>query len=119
MSKILNLKRRVMARIYFEYSKRFLISHPDYFMFGIFLVVSLMTVSIFSVLINTTNILRNDTFSIFGFFVSAIKNTSWIIQLLIAGFAIRMALIGSKWVYKNRLAEILGKLNTNFIKLRY
>lgn len=106
----LNLKKRVMARIYMEYTKNAFVEHPDYFMLALFIIVSFVMVSIGDVL---TNIPKNNFPSIFTFFVSALKGTSWIIQALIAGFIIRVIVSGVRLAYKN--------INTNRIlaKFRY
>jgi hypothetical protein len=98
MNRILNLKRRIMARIYFEYTKNILVGHPDYFMLGIFIIASFMLVSFQDVL---NNIPKNNLPSVFNFLVVAIRDTSWIIQALIAGFFVRVIIAGSIMAYKN------------------
>lgn len=101
MNNFFNLKKRVMARIYLEYTKDIISGYPDYFMLGIFIIVSFVSVSIYDVLINTTNIMKNDYSSVLSFLIAAIKNTSWIIQILIAGFFIRTTIAGTKIAYRN------------------
>lgn len=90
-----------MACVYLEYTKNMFTGYPDYFMMGIFVAISFASVSIYDVFINTTNILQVNIFSIFSFFVSAILNTSRIIQILIAGFLIRTVFTGIKLAQKN------------------
>lgn len=98
MNRILNLKRRVMARVYLEYTKNILVNNPDYFMLAIFIIVSLTSVSIFDVFRN----LPKDNFSsAFNFFIAAILSTSWIIQILIAGFFVRVIVSGTRMTYRN------------------
>ncbi len=97
-------KRKVMTRIYFEYAKNVFFGYPDYFMSAVFLVTSFIFISLKDVLIN----LPKDTFSnFFSFFVVAIRDTNWIIQLLIAGFFVRVVIVGSKLTYR-------GIKNINF-----
>lgn len=96
----LSLKNRVMVRIYVQYAKDVVHEYPDYFMLGLFMIVSLLSVSIIDVFHNTTGILRNDMFSVFAFIFAAIKNTSIIIQLFMAGFIVRLAIISARFIYK-------------------
>jgi len=108
-----SLKRRIMARIYFEYTKNTFMEYPDYFMFALFMVSSFMLVSFHDVLIN----IPKDSFPhTFAFFVSALKNTSLVLQILIAGFFIRVIALGSVLTYKN----IGAKWSlTKLIRFRY
>lgn len=98
ITNFLNLKKRVMARIYFEYTKSVLVNHPDYFMLVIFLIVSLTSVSIFDVF---KNLPKDNLSSAFNFSIAAILGTSWIIQILIAGFFVRVIVSGTIFGYKN------------------
>lgn len=98
-----------MIRVYFEYTKGVLVNHPDYFMFGFFIIVSFFFVSIHDVL---NNVPKNDIGSAFNFFVIALRDTSWILQILIAGFLVRLAIGGLLFVRKNT-----GKLP--LARLRY
>lgn len=98
MSNILNLKRRVMARIYLLYLKSAFMKYPDYFMFGVFVIVSIVVVSYRDVLINMP---KDNLPNTFNFFWAALWKTSWIIQALIAGFLIRVVVAGSKSTYRN------------------
>lgn len=109
----LSLKRRVMTRVYIEYTKNIFMEHPDYFMLAVFIVTSFMLVSIHDVL---NNIPKSDLPSAFVFSLYAIRGTSWIIQALIAGFFVRVIIAGSILTYKN-----IKKLNTDWImsKFRY
>ena len=87
-----------MARIYLEYTKNIIFEHPDYFMFAFFIAVALTLVSIHDVLIN----IPKDSFPhAFNFFVYALRNTSWIMQTLIAGFFIRVIVSGAILAYKS------------------
>ena len=63
--------------------KSVLVNHPDYFMLVIFLIVSLTSVSIFDVFKIFPKIIY---LRLFNFSIAAILGTSWIIQILIAGF---------------------------------
>lgn len=87
-----------MARIYMEYAKNILFGYPDYFMLLVFTVSVFMLVSVHDVL---NNIPKNDLPSAFNFFLSALQNTSWIIQTLIIGFLVRVLFVGSRLTYKN------------------
>jgi len=98
MNNILNLKRRVMARIYVEYAKNILLDYPDYFMLLVFIVTAFILVSIHDVV---NNLPKNDLSSAFNFFVDALQKTSWIIQVMIAGFLVRVIVISSKLTYRN------------------
>ena len=90
-----------MARIYFEYTKNVLFEYPDYFMFALFIATAFMLVSIGDVFINITNISRDHSSSLFSFLFAALRDTSWIIQVLIAGFIIRVAISGIRMTYRN------------------
>jgi hypothetical protein len=98
MNKFLSLKKRVMARIYIEYTKNLVTRHPDYFMLGVFAVTSFLLVSTRDVL---NNIPRNNLLGDFNFFIIAIRDTSWIIQIFIAGFFVRAIVGGFILVHKN------------------
>lgn len=88
-----------MARIYFEYTKNAVLEHPDYFMFTLFLVTSFTLVSIHDVL---NNIPKDSLPHVFNFLVTAIRKTSLAIQVLLAGFLVRVAVGSTMLVYKNR-----------------
>jgi len=109
-----SLKKRIMARIYVQYFKNILIDYPDYFMFGIFIIFSFVSISLYDVFVNTMSIIKTDFPSIFSFFYYAILNTSWIIQALIIGFLVRTAYIGIKTANKS-----LRSTNWIMAKLRY
>ena len=98
MNKFLSLKKRVMARIYIEYTKNLVARHPDYFMLAVFAATSFLLVSTHDVL---NNIPRNNLFGDFNFFVVAIRDTSWVIQIFIAGFFIRAVIGGILLIRKN------------------
>jgi hypothetical protein len=100
MNNILDLKKRVMARIYIMYAKNIFMEYPDYFMLLLFVIVSFTLVSIHNVL---ANIPKDNPINIFNFLVIALKNTSWIIQVLIAGFFVRVIVSGIRLTYKNRI----------------
>jgi|GEM_PF-4219911 len=100
----LNLKTRVMTRIYLRYIKNTFMERSDYFMFAIFVIVSYLLISIHDVL---NNIPKNDMSSAFNFFLVAVRNTSWIIQVLIAGLFIRACTICAKLLYKNTMTNRL------------
>jgi hypothetical protein len=93
-----SLKRKIMTRVYLEYTKNTFLDYPDYFMFVFFFIVSIMLVSFRDVL---SNIPRDSFPNFFNFMVVAIRDTSWILQLLIAGFVIRVVISGSRMAYKN------------------
>lgn len=110
MNKILSLKKRIMTRIYFEYAKSLMIGYPDYFMLGVFTLTTLILVSVGDVFGNIFNLLSSRNMapsSLLSFFWAAVMGTSWIIQLLILGFIVRILVAGSKVTYK-------GIRNTNF-----
>lgn len=98
MKKFLGLKKRIMVRIYVQYAKNIVAEHPDYFMLLIFATVSFMLISVNDVV---HNIPLYSLSNAFGFFVVAVKNTSWIIQILIVGFVIRTIAAGIVFVNKN------------------
>ncbi len=106
----LNLKTRVMSRIYLEYAKNIFMDYSDYFMLALFFIISFLLISFHNVL---NNIPKNNIYSTFNFFIVAIRDTSWIMQTLIAGFFIRVIFICSKLFYR--------KINTHeaITKFRY
>lgn len=93
-----NLKRRVMIRVYVEYVKDAFMRYPDYFMFLLFVITSLMLVSMHDVF---NNIPKNNLSSAFNFFLVALRETSLIIQILIAGFFVRTIVASIMLAYKN------------------
>lgn len=101
-----------MLRVYAQYFKNILKEYPDYFMLGIFMICSFVSVSLYDVLVNTTNIIKNDIFSVFGFLFYATLNTSWVIQAFIVGFLVRTAYASIKSMNKNAR-------NTNWIMARF
>lgn len=106
-----NLKRRIMARVYLQYTKSIFFEYPDYFMFGLFVITSFALVSVPHVLANMP---KNNLLSIFNFFLAALLKTRWIIQVLIIGFFIR-AIVGSAMlVYKNIEARWFIEKPINF-----
>lgn len=84
-----------------EFTKNTFFEYPDYFMFTLFVATSFLLVSIGDVFTNSIGILRSDYSSFFGFFVTAVRNTSIVIQLLIIGFLIRVAVSSTRMAYKN------------------
>ena len=109
MNNYLATRRKVMTHIYFEYTKNMFLGYPDYFMSVIFLVTSFMFVSLHDVITN----IPKDTFSgMFNFFVMAIRNTYLILQILIAGIVVRVAIAGSKLIYRS-----MKNLNLNNVWL--
>jgi hypothetical protein len=86
-----------MVRVYFEYIKNIFVKYPDYFMLVLFLAVFFVSVSVSDVLINIS---RTEIPSLFNFLVVALQDTNLIIQILIAGFVIRMAILGFKQLRK-------------------
>jgi hypothetical protein len=94
-----NLKRRIMARVYLQYTKNTFLEYPDYFMFSLFLVTSFILVSIRDVLIN---IPKDSLPHVFSFLIVALKNTSLVIQILIVGFFVRIIAGSAVLIYKNR-----------------
>jgi len=94
-----NLKRRIMARIYLEYTKNSFLEYPDYFMFALFVVTSFTLISVRNVLIN----IPKDNFpDAFNFFIAALKGTSLVIQVLIVGFFVRVIIGSAMLVYRNK-----------------
>ena len=83
----LKLRRRVMLRIYLEYTKSLLVKYSDYFMGAIFLVSFFMMVSLKNVF---TNMPKGDFGQIFNFLLLAFKDTDWLLQILLAGLLIRL-----------------------------
>lgn len=97
-----SLKRKIMARVCLEYGKNAVLEYPDYFMLGLFMVATFMFVSVRHVIINLTGTtLGGNLPGIFNFLLAALRNTSWVIQLLIAGFFVRVAVSGVRLAYKN------------------
>ena len=115
MNNILSLKKRVMARIYVEYTKNILLGHSDYFMLLVFMVVFFTLNSIGHIL---TNIPKDNPVDVFNFLVAALEKTDWIIQALLIGFLARVLFVGSKFTYKNIKNS---NLSTGWLmsKLRY
>jgi hypothetical protein len=116
MNNNLSLKRKIMARIYFEYTKNILFEYPDYFMFALFVVTSFTLVSVRDVFINLTSVPRDHLSNFYNFLFIAIKETNWIIQILIIGFLARVAWVGTRIVYKNLNFHWIG---TKFRYFRY
>jgi hypothetical protein len=108
-----NIKRRIMARVYLEYTKNTFLDYPDYFMFAFFFIMSIILVSFSDVL---ANIPRDSFPHFFNFTVVAMRDTSWILQLLIAGFVIRVAISGSKMAYRNmkNMNMLSGRIMSKF-----
>ena len=100
-----------MTRIYAEYIKNVFMEYPDYFMFLFFIITSFALVSVHDVL---NNIPKDNFSNVFNFFVVALQKTSWVMQVLIAGFLIRMIFVGSKLTYKN-----IKNINTDWIMARF
>lgn len=100
----LNLKKRVMARIYLEYTKNAFREYFDYFMFALFVVTSFFLISIRDVF---NNMPKDNFMSTFNFFWAALRGTSLVIQALIAGFLIR-AVVGSA-ILVHRNYKVIGK----------
>lgn len=94
-----SLKRKIMARIYLQYTKNTFMEYPDYFMFALFLVTSFMLISISDVV---SNIPRDSFPHAFSFFMIALRNTSLVLQILIAGFFVRVVVGSAMFTYKNR-----------------
>lgn len=93
-----SLKTRVMARIYLEYTKNLVAEYPDYLMFLFFMTAAFAFVSVRNVL---ENIPKNNFIGAVNFFIVAVKNTSWVLKALIAGFVVRISTVGSIAAYKN------------------
>ncbi|MBN2093978.1 MAG: hypothetical protein JW740_01205 [Candidatus Zambryskibacteria bacterium] len=104
------LKKKVMARIYLEYTKDIVRRYPDYFMVMIFLATSFTLVSFKDVM---SNISQTELTSVFNFLLIALKNTSFIIQLLIVGFVVR-TIVGSVKLINKSLHPKL-----TLVKLKY
>ena len=98
------LKSKVMARVYVEYTKNLLVEHADLFMSGLFVAASFVLVSIHDVL---ANIPKDNFTGLINFFVVAVKNTSIVIQVLLAGFLVRVLAGGAFKAYKNLDAKYL------------
>lgn len=80
------------------YAKNIFMGYFDYFMVGAFVIASLVLVSMRDVL---NNIPKSDLMGAFNFFVIAIRDTSWIIQIFIAGFIVRIFVSSARFIYKN------------------
>lgn len=107
-----NLKRKIMMRVYFIYTKNAFLEYPDYFMFAVFAATAFILVSIGDVL---NNIPKNDFPSAFNFLVIAFKNTSMIIQVLIVGFIARVLVGSSIFAYKKMGSRPIAK----FLRFKY
>jgi hypothetical protein len=100
MNNILDLKKRVMSRIYIIYAKNIFMEYPDYFMLLLFMVVFFTLNSASHILANMP---KDNLANVFNFSVVALEKTDWIIQALIVGFLIRVVFVASKLTYKNRI----------------
>lgn len=109
-----SLKKRVMVRVYLHYARNAFGAYPDVFMFVIFLATSFTLVSFRDVFINLSS---NNFRGVFSFLVSAIKETSLILQILMAGFVIRVAAAGVKWAHKN--LRPMTNINWLLSRVRY
>ena len=90
-----------MSRIYFEYTKNTLLEYPDYFMSAFFVATAVMLVSIRDVFANLASVPEHNLSDIFNFLFVAMRDTSWILQALLAGFVLRVAFSGVRKVQKN------------------
>lgn len=81
-----SLKRRVMTRIYFEYARDTLVERVDYIMLILFIGSTLALTSIRNVV---ENMPKDNLAALVNFFVIALKNTSFVLQAMIAGFIAR------------------------------
>ncbi len=92
-----------MLRVYLIYAKNLFVERFDYFMVGVFIVISLVMVSVQDVV---HNIPKDNWSSFFIFFISAIKNTSLVMQVFIAGFVLRALISSVRLTYKNILPRV-------------
>src|SRR3989338_8143692 len=77
----IELKKRVMARIYVEYAKNILFRYAEY-IFPLMIAFSLfMSISIGNII---ENMPKDSAGSTLNFILSAVKNTEWTIQLMLA-----------------------------------
>ena len=93
----LTLKKRVMARIYAEYVRNVFVEHPDYVMLVLFVMASLLFVSIRDVI---SNVPKDNLANAFNFFVAALRKTNLVMQILIAGLFVRAVAYGFIFAYK-------------------
>lgn len=94
-----------MVRIYLDYSKNLFLEYPDVFMLFVFMIASLTMVSIGDVMVNLP---KNDPGAMMNFLINALRNTSIIIQILIAGFFVRVIVVSVKKIAHRH--EHSGKL---------
>jgi hypothetical protein len=94
----MNLKRRIMARIYLEYTKNILGEYPDFFMAIIF-IIALFTMIPFKEVI--ADMPKENLPSALQFLENYFMNSSWIIQALVVGFLIRIIVSGIRSLLKN------------------
>lgn len=102
-----------MVRVYVEYAKNIFFTYPDYFMSMVFMSASLALVSIRDVL---SNVPKGSFSGLFYFFVSAARNTHWLLQALIAGFVARVIFSGAKIGYKKIRPSLSLKTKLGLIK---
>lgn len=96
-----------MTRVYLEFAKNTVTERPDLVMLGVFVIFSFVFVSFKDVL---TNMPRDNFSSLFNFLIIAVRDTSWILKALIAGFLVRIAAGGVIFAHKN-LGEIRARLS--------
>lgn len=93
----LNLKTRVMARIYMEFVKSAIIRRIEYILPGAFLLVLLASVSIQSIL---NNMPKDSMSHTFNFWFVAVRDTEWVIQGAVALLAIWACFTIFRFAYK-------------------
>ena len=107
-----NLKQRVMFKIYIEYVKNVFIQNIAYLPLLVFLFDLFVFVSIRDVLKN----MPRDNFSqTFNFLFVAIRDTGWLLKILIGYFLVWGAIHLAKLAYKNmNKNRFLGLLKVRY-----
>lgn len=91
--KILNLKNRVMARVYIEYTKEFLLTHFGYVVLMVLILDFIITVSIRDVI---KNMPLTNFKSFVGFIIIAIRDTNIILKSIGATLVLRIIFLTYK-----------------------
>lgn len=104
-----------MNRIYLEYAKNITLSNLGYIIPSMFLVVLFMSISIQNIF---SNMPKDSVSGLFNFFIVAIKDTEWVIQLTVVVIALYGSAALLKFAYKN-VESIKSFLPGKLLRIRY
>ncbi|MEK7117419.1 MAG: hypothetical protein AAB861_01455 [Patescibacteria group bacterium] len=93
----INLKTRVMVRIYMEFVKSAIIRHIEYILPGAFLLVLLASVSIQNIM---NNMPKDNMSHAFNFLFAAVRDTEWAVQGVVALLTVWACFTIFRFAYK-------------------